>query len=150
MKFLIGFLLLSLAACNDETAIDTEGEIKFLSNDAYREAGFPFSEAVEVDGWLILSGVIGTKPGTTELVGGGIEAESHAVMTNIKTTLERHGASMERVVKCTVMIDDMAEWPAFNIVYKSYFTDNYPARSAFGADGLALGAKVEVECWARY
>ncbi len=149
MKLLIGFLLLSLAACSDETAIDEEDKIKFLSNDAYREAGFPFSEAVEVDGWLILSGVIGTKPGTTELVEGGIEAESHAVMTNIQTTLKRHGASMERVVKCTVMIDDMVEWPAFNTVYKSYFKDNYPARSAFGADGLALGAKVEVECWAR-
>jgi enamine deaminase RidA (YjgF/YER057c/UK114 family) len=52
---------------------------------------------------------------------------------------------MDRVVKCTVFLEDMAEWPAFNEVYKTYF-DTYPARSALGADGLAAGARVELEC----
>ncbi len=124
-------------------------EIVFHSDEAYREAGFPFSEAAEADGWIFLSGALGTLPGTLTLAPGGIEGEGRQVMENIKASLERLGSSMDRIVKCTVMIDNMAEWPAFNTLYKSYFDGTYPARSAFGADGLALGAKVEVECIAR-
>ena len=114
-----------------------------------RDQRYPFSKAVEVDGWIYLSGALGTLPGTTDLAEGGIESESRQVMENIKTTLEELGLGMERIVKCTVMIDDMADWPAFNKVYATYFERDFPARSAFGADGLALEAKVEVECIAR-
>ena len=67
-------------------------------------------------------------------------------MDNIRTSLEAHGLSMRDVVKCTVMLADMSEWAAFNEIYKSYFTPPYPTRSALGASGLALGARVEVEC----
>ena len=95
---------------------------------------------------LFLSGKIGNLPGTRTLAEGGIEGESRQTMENIKATLERWDSSLERVVKCTVMIDDIAQWGAFNEVYVEYFPDNKPARSAFGADGLALGAAVEVEC----
>lgn len=110
----------------------------------------PFSEAVRIDGLLILSGQIPNLPGTLDIAPGGIEGQSHQVMKNIKAILERHGSSMEKVVKCTVMIDDMADWPAFNEVYVQYFPGPKPARSAFGADGLAMGALVEVECWAEH
>jgi reactive intermediate/imine deaminase len=85
-----------------------------------------------------------------EIAPGGIEAQSHQVMKNIKAILERHGSSLEKVVKCTVMIDNMSDWPAFNEVYVQYFPGPKPARSAFGADGLAMGALVEVECWAEH
>ena len=78
----------------------------------------------------------------------GYTAESHQVMKNIKDSLERYGASLEDVVKCTVMMADIAEWPDFNKVYVTYFPGPKPARSAFGAAGLALGGRVEVECWA--
>ena len=61
-------------------------------------------------------------------------------------TLEAHGASMDDVVKCTVMLADISEWNTFNQIYQDYFTGRYPARSALGANGLALGARVEVEC----
>lgn len=110
----------------------------------------PFSEAVRTDGLLILSGQIPNLPGTMEIAPGGIEAQSHQVMKNIRAILERHGSSLEKVVKCTVMIDNMSDWPAFNEVYVQYFPGPKPARSAFGADGLAMGALVEVECWAEH
>lgn len=113
------------------------------------EAGYPFSESVEIDGWLFLSGVVGTAPGTVTLVEGGVEAEARAALDQIEATLERRGYTLRDVVKCTVMIDDMDQWSRFNAVYMEYFSPPYPARSAFGADGLALGAALEVECIAK-
>ena len=110
--------------------------------------GLPFSDAVRVGNVLILSGKLGTKPGTTDLVQGGIKAEARQALENIKTSLERYGASLEDVVKCTVMIADIAEWPDFNEVYVTYFPRPKPARSAFGAAGLAFNGRVELECWA--
>lgn len=105
----------------------------------------PFSEAVRVGDVLYLSGSIGLD-GSGVLVSGGIEAETHQTLANMQAVLERHGSSMDRVIKCTVMLADMAEWPAMNGVYIQHFTTNLPARSAFGTSGLALGARVEIEC----
>jgi reactive intermediate/imine deaminase len=122
-------------------------EIKHLNSGLILPTNLPFSEAVRVGKTVFLSGQIGNKPGTLELVPGGISAESKQVMENIKTTLEAHKLSLENVVKCTVMLDNIAEWPAFNAVYATFFKPGrFPARSAFGSSGLALGAKVEVEC----
>ena len=120
--------------------------VEFLNPGTVLPGGLPFSEAVRVDNTLYLSGLVGVKPGTTELVPGGIEPESRQTMENIRMTLEAHGASMDDVVKCTVMLADIAEWSTFNEIYKTYFNDRYPARSALGASGLALGARIEVEC----
>jgi 2-iminobutanoate/2-iminopropanoate deaminase len=107
----------------------------------------PFSPAVRVGNLLFLSGQIGTNPDATgELVPGGIEAETRQTMENIKDVLTRTGSSMDQVVKCTVMMADMAEWPRMNTVYVTYFPSHKPARSALGANGLALGARVEIEC----
>ena len=108
--------------------------------------GLPFSEAVEVGGTVYLSGQIGVEPGTLALVEGGMEAEARRTMDNIARTLEAAGLGFEDVVKCTAMLADMADWPAFNEVYVEYFEPPFPARSALGANGLALGARVEVEC----
>jgi enamine deaminase RidA (YjgF/YER057c/UK114 family) len=69
-------------------------------------------------------------------------------MENIKASLEKHGSSLDEVVKCTVFLADIAEWGAMNEVYITYFAANPPARSALGASGLALGARVEIECLA--
>ncbi|RMH12105.1 MAG: RidA family protein [Gemmatimonadetes bacterium] len=113
-----------------------------------RAEGLPFSEAVRVGDLLILSGQIGRDPATRQLVGGGIGPETRQTLENIRATLERYGSSMDRVVKCTAMLADMAEWPAMNEVYTTFFPEHKPARSAFGASGLALGARVEIECWA--
>jgi len=94
---------------------------------------------------LYLSGAMGIDDAGT-LVPGGIEAETRQALANIRSVLERHGSSMDRVVKCTVMLADMQEWAAMNRVYVEHFPANLPARSAFGASGLALGGRVEIEC----
>lgn len=111
-------------------------------------ATLPFSEAVRVGDMLYVSGAIGVKPGTRELVAGGIAAETRQTMENIKAAIERHGSSMDNVVKCLVMLADMKEWGQMNEVYVTFFPKNKPARSAFGASGLAMNARVEIECMA--
>ena len=108
--------------------------------------GAPFTELVVVDETIYLAGMIGVKPGSMTLVPGGIEAESKQVLDNIKQVLEANGFAMANLVKCTAMLADISQWSAFNAIYKTYFTSPYPARSALGANGLALGAAVELEC----
>lgn len=137
-------LLLLLPACRSTGPEATPSTIIFLTSTA--DTGLPFSEVVQVDNLLFLSGQLGINPATNQLAPGGIAAETSQAMTNIRNILERHGASMERVVKCTVMLADIREWPAMNEAYVAFFPQNEPARSAFGADGLALGARVEIEC----
>lgn len=109
---------------------------------------YPFSSAVRAGDFLFLSGQIGTEivDGAPKLVAGGIEAETRQTLENIKTVLAKGGSSLEKVVKCSVMIADMAEWPRMNTIYATYFPGKKPARSAWGANGLALGARVEIEC----
>lgn len=108
----------------------------------------PFSEAVRVGDLLILSGKLGTDS-TGKLVSGGIKPETKQTMDNIRGALEAYGSSLDQVVKCTVMLADMKEWADMNEVYRSYFKpERLPARSALGVNGLALAARVEIECWA--
>jgi len=122
-------------------------DIEHLRPQAFVDNGLPFSAAVRVGNMLYLSGQLGNKPGTKELVEGGITAETRQTMENIKMTVEKYGSDMDHVVKCTVFLADISEWAAFNEVYVSFFKpDKMPARSAFGASALALGARTEVEC----
>jgi reactive intermediate/imine deaminase len=123
--------------------------MQFINSLAAQAAKLPFSQAVRVGEVLYLSGQLGNKPGTLELVSGGMEAEARQTMDNIGAALEENGLSFRDVFKCTVMLADMKRWADFNKVYVTYFdADHLPARSAFGCNGLALGAQVEVECWA--
>jgi reactive intermediate/imine deaminase len=97
---------------------------------------------------LFLAGQIGTDS-TGQLVPGGIEAETRQTFENIRAALARAGSSMDEVVKCTAMLADMSEWDRMNRIYVTYFrADRLPARSALGANGLARGARIELECWA--
>jgi 2-iminobutanoate/2-iminopropanoate deaminase len=105
----------------------------------------PFSPAVRVGNIIFVSGTLGTKPDGT-LVPGGIQAETRQLLENIKGTLGAAGVGMDRVVKCTVFLADLKEWPAMNEAYRSYFSNgNYPARAAVQAT-LLFGARVEMEC----
>ena len=155
MRLLITTLLLTclgstIATAEDSTATDI---IKtqtpaghFYSAQLSLDQGFPFSDMVETNGGLIfISGLVGTDE-TGELVTGGLEAETHAIFRQMSTYLEHLGLGFDDVVKCLVMIDDIAQWGAFNGIYTQYFSPPYPARSAMGADGLALGASLELEC----
>ena len=108
----------------------------------------PLSESVSGDHELYLSGHIGNVQPGQPVVTGGIPAEARQTMENIKAALAAQGLTYADVVKCTVFLADIAEWGDFNKVYTEFFTKPYPARSALGASGLALGARVEVECMA--
>jgi len=145
LLLLLVFVLSACTANQSAPEVDERPLVEFLNVEGEEEPG-PFSDAVRVGDLMFLSGKIGNLPGTRTLAEGGIQGEARQTMENIKATLERYGSSLDQVVKCTVMIDDIAEWGAFNEVYVEYFPGNKPARSAFGADGLALGAAVEVEC----
>ena len=111
---------------------------------------YPFSSAVRAGDFVFVSGQIGSEivDGVPKVVAGGIESETRQTLENIKAILAKAGSSLEKVVKCSVMIADMAEWPKMNAVYETYFPGKKPARSAWGANGLALGARVEIECTA--
>jgi reactive intermediate/imine deaminase len=111
----------------------------------------PFCSAVRVGDLLFLSGAIGALPGALKLVEGGTAGQAKQAMDNIGATLAHCGLSFDDVVKFTIMLADMSEWSAFNQVYLGYFKPGaLPARSAFGCSGLALGARLEIECIARY
>jgi reactive intermediate/imine deaminase len=108
--------------------------------------GLPFSSAVRVGDLLFLSGQVGVKPGMREVVSGGVGVETRQTMENIKAVLAYAGSSLDRVVKCTIFLTDIADYTAMNDVYASFFPNDPPARSTVAGSGLALGARVEIEC----
>lgn len=124
------------------TAVAQEKEIVQVSRSV---TGLPFSPVVRVGDLLFLSGQVGTVTGR-ELAKGGIGPETRQTLENIKRTLQEAGSSMDRVVKCTVFLVDIADYQAMNEVYATYFTKDPPARSTVAGSGLAIGARVEIEC----
>ena len=110
--------------------------------------GLPFSTVVRVGNMIYLSGQIGTLPGSRQLAPGGAGPETRQTLENIKRVLEHAGSSMDRVVKCTVFLLDIADYAAMNEVYATFFPKDPPARSTVAGSGLALGARVEIECMA--
>ena len=120
--------------------------VALSSSPEFEALSLPFSEAAIAGDTIYLSGQLGTRPGTVELVDGGVRAEARQALDNIRAVLERNGSALDRVVKCTVFLADMDEWAEFNAVYMEYFPAPRPARSAVGVDALALGARLELEC----
>lgn len=110
--------------------------------------GLPFSSAVRVGNILYLSGSIGVLPGTRQLVDTGIVKQTQQTLENIKAVLTYAGSSMERVFKCTVFLTNIRDFDDMNRVYTTFFPKDPPARSTVAGSGLALGAKVEIECLA--
>jgi len=106
----------------------------------------PFSSAVRVGDILYLSGQMGFREDGTLVE--GMEGQARQALENIRSVLASAGLGFSDVFHCTVMLADMAQWPDFNTVYLEYFSEPLPARSAFGASGLALGGLVELECQA--
>ncbi len=111
-------------------------------------AGLPFSPAVKVGNIIYLSGVLGNKMGSRTLVPGGIGPETRQTLENMRTILDAAGSSLDNVFKCTVFLADIADYEAMNKVYTTFFKIEPPARSTIAGSGLALGARVEIECMA--
>ena len=155
VKFLFFIVLLqsclSLNVANKKVASNSQSsqnEIQYVNSDETKEKGYPFSDATVVNGIIYLSGAIGTLPDGS-LVSGGIVAETRQTMMNIKNRLEKMGGSMDDIFKCTCMLADIKDWSLMSQEYKKFFNpDKLPARSAFAGSGLALGAKLEIECMA--
>lgn len=135
----LSLLIFAAAACAAR-----QSSVEFLARPG---SPGPFSEAVRVGDIVFLSGVLGTDS-TGRLVPGGIGPETRQALENVKSALARNGLAMDRVVKCTAMLADIAEWGAMNAVYASYFPGPKPARSAFATNGLVRGARIELECMA--
>ena len=155
VKFLFFIVLLqsclSLNVANKKVASNSQSsqnEIQYVNSDETKEKGYPFSDATVVNGIIYLSGAIGTLPDGS-LISGGIAAETRQTLINIKNRLEKMGGSMDDIFKCTCMLADIKDWPLMSQEYKKFFNpDKLPARSAFAGSGLALGAKLEIECMA--
>ena len=145
MKRLLGFFLtgVALAVCNVAAAGGHGDDVEWIVEPGAEN--MPFSSAVRVGKLLFVSGAIGYDRETQSLVEGGIGPETQKTLESIQATLEANGSSMNSVVKCTVFLADIAEWAAMNEVYVTFF-GNKPARSALGVNGLALDARVEIEC----
>ncbi|MFC2118447.1 RidA family protein [Bacteroidota bacterium] len=131
-------LLVFIVSCQTKT----NQELEYLNPEG--STNRPFSEAVRVGNLIYTSGNLGRNPETGKFE--GISSETKYCLENIKAVLEKNGSSMNQVVKVTVMLADINEWGAMNDVYTTFFSDNKPARSAFGGNGLAAGARVEIEC----
>ncbi|WP_299889947.1 RidA family protein [uncultured Lacinutrix sp.] len=136
LLLLIFFMISSCQEKSTKTIFHKSHEVK--------KQNAPFSDAVEANGFLFLSGQVGMDHKTRTLVHGGIKAETKQTIENIKSVLNNHNLSLDNVVKCTVILSDINDFSSFNEVYKTYFTKK-PARTTFAASGLAVNAKIEIE-----
>ena len=138
-------LLLALLGVPLSGAAAQRPPVEHFGAPALNGQPLPFSNAVRVGDVLYLSGQIGIGPDGR--LPDGIEAQTRQTMENVGAILRSAGRGWDDVFHCTAMLDNMADWPAFNRVYVTYFTPGrLPARSALGADWLALVSLIEVEC----
>lgn len=106
----------------------------------------PYSQAIEVNGFVYTSGQLPIDPATGEFAGSDVKSQAEQSLKNVKAILEEAGLTMKNVVKTTVFLADMADFVAMNEVYSTYFSEPYPARSAVAVKTLPKGALVEIEC----
>lgn len=133
---------------NDETS-PTPGEIRRLETEYAPRAIGPYSQAVEVDGWLYTSGQIGLDPMTGEMVPGGFEAQARQVLANLRAVLASARCDYSRVVKATIYLADLDDFQKLNELYGEAMGDHRPARSTVEVADLPKGALVEIDLVAR-
>ncbi len=119
--------------------------MKSISTNNAPAAIGPYSQAIEANGTVYVSGQLPIIPATGEFAEGGIQAEARQSLTNIKNILAEAGLSMQNVVKVTVLLADISNFAAVNEVYAEFFDAPYPARSAFAVAALPKGANIEIE-----
>lgn len=121
----------------------------FIHSDDAPAAIGPYSQAVAVDGWLYTSGQIALDPKSGEMVAGGFEAQARQVLANLRAVLAAAGCGFSDVVKATVYVADMSDFPVLNALYAEAMGDHRPARSTVQAAALPKGARVEIDLVAR-
>ncbi|HBI81605.1 MAG TPA: reactive intermediate/imine deaminase [Bacteroidales bacterium] len=121
-------------------------EKKIVCTEKAPKAVGPYSQAVEANGFLFISGQIPIHPLTGKVVEGGIKEQTEQVLQNIGVILNEAGLSYGNVIKTTCLLSDMDNFAAMNEVYARYFTSEMPARAAYGVVRLPLGVMVEIEC----
>ena len=128
----------------------THDNVEYFVSKTSEELNFPFSDASIVGNIIYVSGQVGSKPGTREIVEGGIGAETTQTLNNINMVLNDLGSNSDKIFKCLCMLEDINDYTEMNNAYTTFFNgrDNLPSRSTFAGSGLALGAKIEIECWA--
>ena len=147
MKVIVAIATGALMMTNPASGAPARPAVEHFGRPSLNGQPLPFSDAVRVGEILYLSGQIGI--GADGKLPDGIEAQTARAMDNVGAVLKRAGLSYDRIFHCTAFLSDMKDWPAFNKVYVGYFPDGrMPARSAFGTNGLALGALLEIECQA--
>lgn len=137
----LGLISLATGACATAPAAP-----EVIAPEGSRVAELPFSPAVRAGDFIFLSGAVGNRPGTTALVSSEVGPQTRQTMKNLRTVLRAAGADLDDVVKCTVFLVDMRDYAAMNAVYASFWGGAPPARSTVAGSGLAIGARVEIEC----
>jgi len=118
---------------------------RIISTSNAPQAIGPYSQAVEVNGTLYISGQVPLVPNTMQIVDGGIQEQTRQVLKNIEAILKEAGYSFSDVVKSTCLLSDMANFKAMNEVYAEFYKENPPARAAFAVKELPLGVMIEIE-----
>ena len=146
LKIKVLSILILFSGCSTQTYNDA----KYFVSDKSKELNFPFSDASIVGNIIYVSGQVGSEPGTREIVEGGIAAETLQTLNNINMILNDLGSNSDKIFKCLCMLEDINDYTEMNKAYTMFFNsrDNLPSRSTFAGSGLALGAKIEIECWA--
>ncbi|MHA7059972.1 RidA family protein [Aquimarina sp. M1] len=144
MKFFL-FILVTFLLLGCSNTSESSTSVIFHKTHELKKANAPFSDMVQVGDLYFLSGQIGMDHKSRTLMTGGIKKETAQAIENIKAVLQQHDMDLNNVVKCTVILADINEFSSFNEVYKTYFPQK-PARTTFAAKGLAVGAKIEIEC----
>jgi 2-iminobutanoate/2-iminopropanoate deaminase len=134
------FLFLGAAAQENESLK------KEIRTDKAPQAIGPYSQGIAAGGFVFCSGQIPIDPATGKIVEGGIEEQTRRVIKNLAAVLEAAGSSLDRVVKCTVMIADLNDFAAMNKIYAEYFKTPAPARATFEVSSLAMNARIEIDC----
>jgi 2-iminobutanoate/2-iminopropanoate deaminase len=125
--------------------ITRSGMKRIISTTAAPGAIGPYSQAVEANGTLYISGQVPIDPATGKLVEGGITEQTNQALKNIRAILHAAGYTMDNVVKSTCLLSDMSDFKAMNEVYAQFYTSDQPARAAFAVKGLPMGALIEIE-----
>ena len=139
-------VLLTATACVEPADDDAAAAPVVVAPESAVLGDLPFSPGIRAGDFLFLSGAIGNTRGTTELVSDDVGEQTRQTMENLEAVLAADGLGLEDVVKCTVFLTDMADYGAMNEAYAAVWPGSPPARSTVAGSGLALGAKVEIEC----